>query len=63
MHTKFLGKFEPVTEPHAASERIYFSDTAVRSPGMYRLVYIAQRGDVMGILGMSAPFPGHRRQT
>ncbi|OXU29280.1 hypothetical protein TSAR_009446 [Trichomalopsis sarcophagae] len=57
------GKFEPVTEPRAASERIYFSDTAVRSPGMYRLVYIAQRGDVMGILGMSPPFPGHRRQT
>lgn len=55
------GKFEPATESNTALEKIYFSDTAIRSPGMYRLVYIAQRGDIIGILGMSVSFPGHRR--
>lgn len=47
------------SEPIA--ERIFFSDSALRIPGMYRLVYVAQRGDLRGILGMSPPFPGHRR--
>ncbi|CAK9799917.1 Inositol polyphosphate 5-phosphatase K [Anthophora quadrimaculata] len=58
------GKSSPVTfEPHAISERIYFSDTAIRSPGMYQLVYVAQRGNLVGILGISPPFPGHHRHT
>ncbi|KOC58938.1 Inositol polyphosphate 5-phosphatase K, partial [Habropoda laboriosa] len=58
------GKSSPVSfEPHAISERIYFSDTAIRSPGMYQLVYVAQRGNFIGILGISPPFPGHHRHT
>ncbi|KZC10680.1 Inositol polyphosphate 5-phosphatase K, partial [Dufourea novaeangliae] len=58
------GKSSPVPfEPHAITERIYFSDTAVRLPGMYRLVYVAQRGNLIGILGVSPPFPGHHRPT
>ncbi|CAK9796395.1 Inositol polyphosphate 5-phosphatase K [Anthophora plagiata] len=58
------GKSTPATfEPHAISERIYFSDTAIRSPGMYQLVYVAQRGNLVGILGISPPFPGHHRHT
>ena len=48
-------------EPHAITERIYFNDTALRSPGMYRLVYVAQRGNLVGILGVSPSFPGHHR--
>lgn len=56
------GKSSPVPfEPHVITERIYFSDTALRSPGMYRLVYVAQRGNLVGILGVSPPFPGHHR--
>ncbi|XP_076303656.1 inositol polyphosphate 5-phosphatase K [Lasioglossum baleicum] len=56
------GKSSPVPfEPHADTERIYFSDTALRSPGMYQLVYVAQRGNLLGILGVSPPFPGHHR--
>ncbi|XP_012136902.2 inositol polyphosphate 5-phosphatase K isoform X1 [Megachile rotundata] len=45
----------------ALTERIYFNDTALRSPGMYRLVYVAQRGNNIGILGVSPAFPGHHR--
>ncbi|XP_076473259.1 inositol polyphosphate 5-phosphatase K isoform X2 [Bombus vancouverensis nearcticus] len=56
------GKSSPVPlEPHSITERIYFSDTALRAPGMYRLVYVAQRGNLVGILGISPPFPGHHR--
>ncbi|KAJ8686436.1 hypothetical protein QAD02_022230 [Eretmocerus hayati] len=57
------GKTESTSDSQATSETINFSDTAVRSPGMCRLIYVAQRGDTMGILGMSDPFPVHRRQT
>ncbi|XP_076232836.1 inositol polyphosphate 5-phosphatase K isoform X2 [Calliopsis andreniformis] len=58
------GKSSPVPfEPHAITERIYFNDTALRTPGMYRLVYVAQRGNLVGILGVSPPFPGHHRLT
>lgn len=58
------GKSSPIPfEPHAITERIYFSDTALRTPGMYRLVYVAQRGNQVGILGVSPPFPGHHRPT
>ncbi|XP_046820465.1 inositol polyphosphate 5-phosphatase K-like isoform X2 [Vespa crabro] len=53
--TSEVESSEPITE------RIFFSDSALRIPGMYRLVYVAQRGDLRGILGMSPPFPGHRR--
>lgn len=57
-----VGKSSPVPlEPHSITERIYFSDTALRAPGMYRLVYVAQRGNLVGILGISPPFPGHHR--
>lgn len=44
-------------------ERISFSDGALRSPGMYRLVYITQKNDLIGILGISPPFPGHYKTT
>lgn len=53
--TSEMGPSEPITE------RIFFNETALRIPGMYRLIYVAQRGDLKGILGMSPPFPGHRR--
>jgi hypothetical protein len=56
-----LGKFESTTKLDADLEKIYFSDSAIRSPGMYRLAYIAQRGNIIGILGVSAPFSGCRR--
>lgn len=56
-----LGKSEVLPEPLTTTETIYFSETAVRSPGTYRLVYIAQRGDIIGILGMSSAFPCIRR--
>ncbi|XP_026675192.1 inositol polyphosphate 5-phosphatase K-like isoform X2 [Ceratina calcarata] len=58
------GKSSSVSvEPNAITERIYFSDTALRTPGMYCLVYVAQRGDLIGILGVSPPFPGHHRNN
>lgn len=58
------GKSSPIPfEPHTITKRIYFSDTALRSPGMYRLVYVAQDGNLVGILGVSPPFPGHHRPT
>ncbi|XP_043273810.1 inositol polyphosphate 5-phosphatase K-like isoform X2 [Venturia canescens] len=61
-HGKTNIGVQSTVEPHAITERIFFSDTALRAPGMYRLVYVAQRGDgITGILGMSPPFPGHRR--
>ncbi|XP_043258389.1 inositol polyphosphate 5-phosphatase K-like [Colletes gigas] len=51
-------------EPNAITERIYFSGPALRSPGIYRLVYVAQRQEnLIGILGVSPPFPGHHRPT
>ncbi|OAD62806.1 Inositol polyphosphate 5-phosphatase K, partial [Eufriesea mexicana] len=49
------------SEPHTITERIYFSDAALRTSGMYRLIYVAQRRNLVGILGISPPFPGHRR--
>ncbi|XP_053987334.1 inositol polyphosphate 5-phosphatase K-like isoform X2 [Hylaeus anthracinus] len=56
------GKASPIPfEPHAITERIYFSDTAIRAPGIYRLVYVAQEGNLVGILGVSPPFPGYHR--
>ncbi|XP_058800391.1 inositol polyphosphate 5-phosphatase K isoform X2 [Phymastichus coffea] len=54
---------EAETEPQSTLEKTYFGDSALRSPGMYRLVYVAQRGDIMSILGMSDSFSAHRRQT
>ncbi|XP_033207234.1 inositol polyphosphate 5-phosphatase K-like isoform X1 [Belonocnema kinseyi] len=42
-------------------ETLYFGDTAIRTTGMYRLVYVTQRGDILGILGVSQVFPGHHR--
>lgn len=48
-------------DPDATTERIYFNNMAIRSLGMYRLVYVAQRGNLIGILGVSPPFPGQHR--
>ncbi|XP_033323124.2 inositol polyphosphate 5-phosphatase K [Megalopta genalis] len=58
---EYVGRGKAPFERHAITERIYFSDTALRSPGMYQLVYVAQSGNLLGILGVSPPFPGHRR--
>ncbi|XP_015597321.1 inositol polyphosphate 5-phosphatase K isoform X2 [Cephus cinctus] len=55
------GKTTTMAEPNAITERIFFSDTALRAPGMYRLVYITQHDGIIGILGISPPFPGHKR--
>ncbi|KAK2586242.1 hypothetical protein KPH14_001499 [Odynerus spinipes] len=55
------GTTAAVEQPQSITGRIFFSDTALRIPGMYCLVYVAQRGDLIGILGASPPFPGHRR--
>ncbi|XP_043577593.1 inositol polyphosphate 5-phosphatase K-like isoform X2 [Bombus pyrosoma] len=68
-HSEFSGLDEYIVyeyvdrvplQPHSI-ERISFSDTALRAPGMYRLVYVAQRENLLGILGISPPFPGHHR--
>lgn len=61
-----LGKSFPVAgEPGAIVERINFSGKTLGTPGMYRLVYVAQsvRFNHIGILGVSPPFPGHYRTT
>ncbi|XP_078044692.1 inositol polyphosphate 5-phosphatase K [Augochlora pura] len=58
---EYVGRGRAPFERHAITERIYFSETALRSPGMYQLVYVAQKGNLLGILGVSPPFPGHRR--
>ncbi|KAG8036240.1 hypothetical protein G9C98_004820 [Cotesia typhae] len=55
------GRPSSTSEPCAINDRIYFSDTALRIPGMYCLVYVAQRGDIVSILGISPAFPCHRR--
>lgn len=52
---------ETVDVAESITEKIFFSDTALKESGMYRLVYVAQRDDLIGILGASPPFPGHRR--
>lgn len=43
------------------TEQIFFSDTALRLTETYCLVYVAQRGDLMEILGVSPEFSGPRR--
>lgn len=43
-------------EPHANTERIFFNDTALRSSEMYCLVYVAQRGEFIEVLGVSSGF-------
>ncbi|XP_034951373.1 inositol polyphosphate 5-phosphatase K-like [Chelonus insularis] len=54
-------KIETSTEPRPLVDRIFFNDSALRFPGMYRLIYVAQSDDIVSILGISPPFPGHRR--
>ncbi|CAL1676754.1 unnamed protein product [Lasius platythorax] len=49
-----------LSEPHANTERIFFNDTAVHSSEMYCLVYVAQRGEFIEILGVSLGFSGRR---
>lgn len=48
-------------EAHVNTERIFFSDTALRLSEMYCLVYVAERGELMEILGVSPDFAGPRR--
>ncbi|XP_012258964.2 inositol polyphosphate 5-phosphatase K [Athalia rosae] len=55
------GRAAPPTESDSLTDRIYFSDSALQSPGMYQLVYVRQSGGTVGILGVSSPFPGYRR--
>lgn len=45
-------------EPHGSTDRIFFNDTALRSSETYCLVYVAQRGDFIEILGVSLGFSG-----
>lgn len=52
---------EQSTTSRLVAETIYFSETALKLHGMYRLIYVSQQGDVVSILGVSTPFPGHRR--
>lgn len=49
------------SDPRLLTEKIYFSESVLKSAGMYRLIYVAQQGDIVSILGISPPFPGHRR--
>lgn len=57
----YLGKpTSTLSEPHANTERIFFNDTAVHSSEMYCLVYVAQRGEFIEILGVSLGFSGRR---
>ncbi|EFN84057.1 inositol polyphosphate 5-phosphatase K [Harpegnathos saltator] len=51
----------PPGDSLASTERIFFSDTALRLTETYCLVYVAQRGDIMEILGVSPAFSGPRR--
>lgn len=55
------GKTSVPDETHANAERISFNDTALRSSDVYCLVYVAQRGDLIEILGVSPAFSGPRR--
>ncbi|XP_029660833.1 inositol polyphosphate 5-phosphatase K-like [Formica exsecta] len=60
---EYVGRGKPTSvpnEPHASTERIFFNDTAIRSSEMYCLVYVAQRGDFIEILGVSLGFSGVR---
>ncbi|XP_066595609.1 inositol polyphosphate 5-phosphatase K-like [Prorops nasuta] len=50
-------------EQSSIQDRIFFGETALSAPGMYCLVYVTQRGDLIGILGVSPQFPGDRRPT
>lgn len=55
------GKLTTVSgEPHAITEQIFFSDTT-RLSDVYCLVYVAQRGDLTEILGVSPEFSNTRR--
>ncbi|XP_051173724.1 inositol polyphosphate 5-phosphatase K-like isoform X2 [Leptopilina boulardi] len=53
--------------PREASEEtseikhLSFVVTAIKTPGMYRLVYFTQNSGIFGILGMSQAFAGHHR--
>ncbi|XP_012273105.1 inositol polyphosphate 5-phosphatase K [Orussus abietinus] len=60
---EYVGRGKPSAgdQPNALSERMYFSDSTLQAQEMYRLVYVSQRDDIIGILGMSPPFPGHKR--
>lgn len=48
-------------ESHANTERISYNDSALRLSEMYCLVYVAQQGDLMEVLGVSPEFSGPHR--
>lgn len=61
---EYVSRGKPTTIPgeaHVNTERIFFSDTALRLSEMYCLVYVAERGELMEILGVSPDFAGPRR--
>ncbi|TGZ56324.1 Inositol polyphosphate 5-phosphatase K [Temnothorax longispinosus] len=61
---EYVSRGKPTSisdEPHANTERISYNDSALRLSEMYCLVYVAQRGDLMEILGVSPEFSGPRR--
>lgn len=56
-----IGKSTLIPGEAAGTERIFYSDTALRLTETYCLVYVAQRGDLTEILGVSPPFSGPRK--
>lgn len=63
---EYVSRGKPTSvsdEPHANTERISYNDSALCLSEMYCLVYVAQRGDLMEILGVSPEFSGPRRSA
>lgn len=50
-----------MSEATSGVEHLSFVVTAIKAPGMYRLIYFTQNASIVGILGMSQAFPGHHR--
>ncbi|XP_014222858.1 inositol polyphosphate 5-phosphatase K-like isoform X1 [Trichogramma pretiosum] len=49
--------------PSSVIKHMSFSDNAVRLPGLYRLVYVTQRNESKGVLGMSSIFTVKQRDS
>ncbi|KAG5334381.1 INP5K phosphatase, partial [Acromyrmex charruanus] len=63
---EYVSRGKPMSvsdEPHANTERISYNDSALRLSEMYCLVYVAQRGYLMEVLGVSPEFSGPHRSV
>lgn len=49
------------SEDMSRVEHVTFVETAIKAPGMYRLVYFTEKAGIIGVLGLSRAFPGHHR--